>query len=36
MLNARHGGWDAARAKAALALLARLYDGNIDLKDLRA
>jgi 2-methylcitrate dehydratase PrpD len=34
-LNARHGGWDAARAKAALALLAKLYEGPIDLRSLR-
>ena len=35
MLNARHGGWDEARAKAALKALARLYDGAIDLAPLR-
>ena len=35
-LNVRHGGWDDARAEAALRLLTRLYDGKIDLKDLRA
>jgi len=35
-LNIRHGGWDDARAEAALRLLTRLYDGKIDLKDLRA
>ncbi|HZP76774.1 MAG TPA: MmgE/PrpD family protein [Pseudolabrys sp.] len=35
MLNAKHGGWDASRAKAALASLARLYDGPIDLSGLR-
>ena len=34
-LNARHGGWDDARAEAALALLAKLYDGTIDLTALR-
>jgi 2-methylcitrate dehydratase PrpD len=34
-LNARHGGWDAARANAALALLAKLYDGKIDLSSLQ-
>ena len=34
-LNARHGGWDAARAKAALTLLAKLYKGPIDLRSLR-
>ncbi|HEY0223600.1 MAG TPA: MmgE/PrpD family protein [Pseudolabrys sp.] len=35
VLNAKHGGWDAARAASALALLAKLYDGKIDLKPLR-
>ncbi len=35
MLNARHGGWDDARAAAALKLLARLYDGPVDLTSLR-
>jgi 2-methylcitrate dehydratase PrpD len=35
MLNARHGGWDEARAKAALKLLGKLYDGKIDLAFLR-
>ena len=35
MLNARHGGWDAQRAQAALALLRKLYDGRIDLVPLR-
>jgi 2-methylcitrate dehydratase PrpD len=34
-LNARHGGWDDKRSAAALALLAKLYDGNIDLAALR-
>ena len=34
-LNARHGGWDAKRAAAALKLLAGLYDGKIDLGALR-
>ena len=34
-LNARHGGWDEARGRAALKLLAGLYDGRIDLKELR-
>ena len=34
-LNARFGGWDAARAKSALALLAKLYQGPIDLRSLR-
>jgi len=35
MLNARHGGWDEARARQALALLRRLYDGAVDLTSLR-
>jgi 2-methylcitrate dehydratase PrpD len=35
VLNARHGGWDAARAAAALARLRTLYDGKIDLSSLR-
>jgi 2-methylcitrate dehydratase PrpD len=35
-LNARHGGWDAARTQRALALLHTLYDGDIDLSSLRA
>jgi 2-methylcitrate dehydratase PrpD len=35
MLNATHGGWDAARAQRALALLRTLYDGRIDLSSLR-
>jgi 2-methylcitrate dehydratase PrpD len=34
-LNARHGGWDEARAAKALALLRTLYDGKIDLSSLR-
>ncbi len=34
-LNARHGGWDEARANAALKVLAKLYDGNVDLMSLR-
>jgi len=34
-LNARHGGWDAVRAKAALALLTKFYLGPIDLRSLR-
>lgn len=36
MLNVRHGGWDDKRAKSALALLAKLYDGKFDLSALRA
>jgi 2-methylcitrate dehydratase PrpD len=35
VLNARHGGWDAARAAKALARLRTLYDGRIDLSSLR-
>jgi len=34
-LNARHGGWDEARANAALKVLDKLYDGAIDLAPLR-
>ncbi|MSO67673.1 MAG: MmgE/PrpD family protein [Pseudolabrys sp.] len=34
-LNARHGGWDDKRAASALALLAKLYSGKIDLAPLR-
>ena len=35
MLNARHGGWDEKRSQSALRLLRKLYDGRIDLKELR-
>jgi 2-methylcitrate dehydratase PrpD len=35
VLNVRHGGWDAKRARAVLKLLAKLYDGKIDLAALR-
>jgi 2-methylcitrate dehydratase PrpD len=35
VLNARHGGWDGARAGKALALLRTLYDGKIDMSSLR-
>ncbi len=35
VLNVKHGGWDEARAKQALALLRKLYDGRIDLVPLR-
>jgi hypothetical protein len=35
-LNARHGGWTAAQSDATLKLLARLYQGKIDLSSLRA
>jgi len=34
-LNATHGGWSAARAKDALALLRELYNGKMDLAPLR-
>ena len=34
-LNARDGGWDDKRSAAALKMLAKLYDGKIDLKELR-
>jgi 2-methylcitrate dehydratase PrpD len=35
VLNARHGGWDAARTQSALALMRALFDGRIDLSLLR-
>jgi len=35
MLNVRHGGWDEARARAALRILTALYDGKLDLTSLR-
>ena len=35
MLNARHGGWDDKRARSALGMLRKLYDGRVDLKELR-
>src|SRR5262245_4197108 len=35
VLNARHGGWDDARAQSALALLRELYAGKLDLQSLR-
>jgi hypothetical protein len=36
MLNARHGGYDAARAQAALSVAVRLFEGGrIDLSTLR-
>jgi 2-methylcitrate dehydratase PrpD len=35
VLNAQHGGWDAARTNAALGRLRTLYDGKIDLSFLR-
>jgi 2-methylcitrate dehydratase PrpD len=34
-LNAKHGGWDGKRSGAALALLAKLYGGKIELASLR-
>jgi 2-methylcitrate dehydratase PrpD len=34
-LNLCHGGWDDKRTKSALALLAKLYDGKIDLAPFR-
>jgi 2-methylcitrate dehydratase PrpD len=34
-LNLRHGGWDGKRARDALVLLAKLYDGKIDLAPFR-
>jgi 2-methylcitrate dehydratase PrpD len=35
ILNARHGGWDEKRAGPAIAKLAKLFDGKIDLAFLR-
>src|SRR5437016_6591472 len=35
LLNAKHGGWSAARAAAALKLIADLFDGAFDLSALR-
>jgi 2-methylcitrate dehydratase PrpD len=34
-LNCRHGGWDESKTKAALTLVKSLYDGRVDLKELR-
>jgi 2-methylcitrate dehydratase PrpD len=34
-LNAKHGGWSQEQANAALALMARIYDGKVDLQALR-
>jgi len=34
-LNAEHGGWGAAQSDAALKLMAKLYNGRIDLSSLR-
>ena len=35
LLNARHGGYDAARAQAALKLATNIFGGRIDLSALR-
>ena len=35
VLNARHGGWDAAQTQSALARMRTLFDGKIDLSSLR-
>jgi len=35
MLNAKHGGWNEARAKAALQLIASLFDGPVVLSEMR-
>jgi 2-methylcitrate dehydratase PrpD len=35
LLNAEHGGWSAAQRDAALKLMAKLYNGRIDLSSLR-
>ena len=35
VLNARHGGYDAARAQAALKLASNVFGGRIDLSALR-
>src|SRR5215813_4912296 len=35
MLNARHGGWDEKRSAGAIAKLAKLFNGKIDLAFLR-
>jgi hypothetical protein len=35
VFNARHGGWSDEQAKAALALLARLYNEPVDLQPFR-
>ena len=34
-LCCRHGGWDEAKTKAALRVAKSLYDGRIDLRELR-
>jgi len=35
-LNVQHGGWNSAQSEAALKLLAGLYQGKIDLSELRS
>src|SRR5262249_6058846 len=35
VLNCRQGGWEETRARAALVLARGLYDGDIDLRELR-
>ena len=35
LLNARHGGWSEHRAKAALKLIAGLFDGPVELSEMR-
>jgi hypothetical protein len=35
LLNAKHGGWSADRAAAALTLIAGLFDGAVELSALR-
>jgi hypothetical protein len=35
LLNAEHGGWNAAQSEATLKLMAGLYNGRIDLSSLR-
>jgi 2-methylcitrate dehydratase PrpD len=35
LLNAKHGGWSGARAKAALQLIAGLFDGPVELAEMR-
>jgi 2-methylcitrate dehydratase PrpD len=36
LLNARHGGYDAARARAALQIAANVFEGRIDISSLRS
>jgi len=35
LLNAKHGGWSGARAAAALKLIAGLFDGPVELSEMR-